>query len=93
MNIARKIQIAATAVLVNGAVALLSMSPQVAIADSCEPQVICITEDICYSVELITLWCESNAPGCTMQNHFCIYPSFNGFGCPEDQGALACTYI
>jgi len=70
MQIKRKIQMAAAAVILNGAVALMVLQSSPAVAGSCAARTAGCTESgECWTNP--TAWCESLQPGCTVTSVQC----------------------
>jgi hypothetical protein len=76
MNIHRKIQLAAAAVIANGALALSFLSPSPAFAASCNiEKIFCAPATLCESNSFRQEICTTYAPpGCKILNTECGYP-------------------
>jgi len=73
MNINRKFQLAALAVVANGALALGLLSPHPALAATCGGRSICVSQFSCQNQQ--TQACNSiKPPGCTLVSSVCTYP-------------------
>jgi hypothetical protein len=65
MDIKRKVQLGAAAVIANGVIALSALSPNVALANPCATQAFC---GVCANLS----FCQSAAkPGCTATSFVC----------------------
>jgi hypothetical protein len=85
MNINRKIQLAAAAVIANSALALGLMSPIPAFAAACAPKIVCAPAAICITGGQIG-WCAHLYPGCTVLTAACSTP------CGASQTYIECFF-
>lgn len=87
MNINRKIQLAAAAVIANGALALGLLSPSPASAGSCNPEVFCVSQTTCGAyAEYCAYYLP---PGCQLTDSACLYPQHDSCG---DLYPVLCNY-
>ena len=75
MQIKRKIQVGAAAVILNGVVALIGLHSSAAVAGSCTTQLSGCTGPA-YCQANPTAWCESLQPGCTVTQAYCYTQGF-----------------
>jgi hypothetical protein len=90
MNVNRKIQLAAAAVIVNGVLALEILSPTTALAASCGPiDSPCLPGSLATCLSAGLAWCRTfTPPGCTFTGDECLGTS----GCPVGDVKVACFY-
>jgi hypothetical protein len=93
MNFNRKIQLAAAAVAVNGALALGFLYPSPALATTCGPQAFCQPQGVCEIPSNAAATCAGLAPaGCTYASSYCSYPSLGGCSPILPSYLLTCVY-
>ena len=93
MKIRQKIQFIASAVVAQGAVALVLMSPNSALATTCNPYALCSPLTICE--EYYATICTGNAPpGCVDSSAKCL-PDPLGSLCHlgSGYGEIQCSYV
>ncbi len=93
MNINRKVQLAAAAVIVNGALAVSVLSPNPSLAGTCNTKSGCSGIFVCQNPSIRASYCAGIAdPGCTYVSSWCSYPADGG--CNSSQGfyLVTCNY-
>jgi hypothetical protein len=88
MNTNRKIQLAAAAVIANGALALGLLSPSSARAAGCGVKYVCVTGTINFCIADTGAACvEATPPGCTISGQVCEGE------CGVGKVEAACLYV
>jgi hypothetical protein len=88
MNINRKIQLAASVVIANGALALGLLSSGSALAATCLPKSFCVTQSQCVLPMSLTFCRATVPPGCSLAGAGC---AGQGQGC-GDAYKVICYY-
>lgn len=91
MNIKRRIQLTAAAVIANGAVALAMMSPTPTLAAACADIGFCWSATFCPSLHKAL--CNAKLPaGCVLASSSCVYPA-PSFPCTyPTYGLVICNF-
>ena len=87
MKIQRKIQLTAATVIGSGALAFSLMSAAPALATTCSPQYVCVSERMCPTESYDVFACGHAAPGCTPLDWTCLPDA-----CGAGQQYLYCEY-
>jgi hypothetical protein len=89
MNINRKIQLVATAVIANGALALGLLSPTPAFATTCGPKVVCASSNDCANGIQLADCYAATPPGCQVVAASSCY---NYGSCGLNTAEVECFY-
>jgi hypothetical protein len=93
MNINRKIQLTAAAVIANSVLALSLLSPDLALANTCGTSIKCLSAAYCQSPSVRAAVCTAGRPpGCIYIGSTCAFPSTNGCTAHPGTYAVTCLY-